>query len=91
MERLSRRSLFKAAGAAVAAAAVASGCDRPSQQATSNRLPYAFFNADEASFIEAAVARLIRADDTGPGALEADVPVYIDRQLAGASGAGAGL
>ena len=53
-------------------------------------MPYAFFNADEASFIEAG-----RAADSGrrhgPGALEADVPVYIDRQLAGAWGAGAGL
>ena len=38
--------------------------------------------------IEAAVARLIPADETGPGAVEAAVPTYIDRQLAGAWGAG---
>jgi gluconate 2-dehydrogenase gamma chain len=55
------------------------------------RASYSFLNADEAAFVEAAVARLIPADDIGPGALEADVPVYIDRQLAGAWGEGARL
>jgi gluconate 2-dehydrogenase gamma chain len=49
---------------------------------------YMFFNADEAAFIEAAVARLIPKDDQWGGALEADVPNYIDKQLAGAWGAG---
>jgi gluconate 2-dehydrogenase gamma chain len=38
--------------------------------------------------MEAAVARLIPADELGPGALEAGVANYIDRQLAGAWGAG---
>jgi gluconate 2-dehydrogenase gamma chain len=47
-----------------------------------------FFNNDEAAFIEAAVARLIPKDDQWGGALEADVPNYIDKQLAGAWGAG---
>jgi gluconate 2-dehydrogenase gamma chain len=49
---------------------------------------YLFFNAEEAAFIEAAVARLIPADADWPGALEAGVPNYIDKQLAGAWGAG---
>jgi gluconate 2-dehydrogenase gamma chain len=49
---------------------------------------YIFFNSDEAAFIEAAVARLIPADETWPGALEAGVPNYLDKQLAGAWGAG---
>src|SRR5581483_3642192 len=49
---------------------------------------YVFFNQREASFIEAAVARLIPADDAGPGAIEAGVPGYIDKQLGGAWGAG---
>jgi gluconate 2-dehydrogenase gamma chain len=52
---------------------------------------YAFFSADEARFVEAAVARLIPVDELGPGALEAGVPRFIDRQLAGAYGAGARL
>jgi gluconate 2-dehydrogenase gamma chain len=49
---------------------------------------YQFFNAPEAAFIEAAVDRLIPPDAIGPGAVEADVPGYIDKQLAGAWGAG---
>jgi gluconate 2-dehydrogenase gamma chain len=43
---------------------------------------------EEAAFIEAAVARLIPKDDEWGGALEAGVPNYIDKQLAGAWGAG---
>lgn len=49
---------------------------------------YRFFNADEASFIEAVVDLLIPADNTGPGAIEAGVAVYIDNQLAGRFGGG---
>jgi gluconate 2-dehydrogenase gamma chain len=87
MASISRRSFLKGAGAA-AAAAVAPACERGADRPAARRGPYGFFNADEASFIEAAVARLIPADVLGPGALEADVPVFIDRQLAGAWGAG---
>jgi gluconate 2-dehydrogenase gamma chain len=90
MAKISRRSFLKSAGVA-AAVIVAPGCERSPQQAASQRLQYSFFHADEAAFIEGAVARLIPTDETGPGALEADVPVYIDRQLAGAWGAGADL
>jgi gluconate 2-dehydrogenase gamma chain len=49
---------------------------------------YLFLNTEEAAFIEAAVARLIPKDDDWGGALEAGVPNYIDKQLAGAWGAG---
>lgn len=49
---------------------------------------YLFFNSEEAAFIEAAVARLIPNDDQWGGAFEAGVPNYIDKQLAGAWGAG---
>jgi gluconate 2-dehydrogenase gamma chain len=48
--------------------------------------PSGFFTAEERVFIDAAVARLIPADDLGPGAKEAGVPIFIDRQLAGAFG-----
>jgi gluconate 2-dehydrogenase gamma chain len=47
-----------------------------------------FFDGNEGRVAEAAVARLIPADDAGPGAKEADVAVFIDLQLAGAWGAG---
>lgn len=50
---------------------------------------YTFFTRAESAFIQAAVARIIPADDLGPGALEADVPYFIDQQLTGDYGAGA--
>ena len=90
MARVSRRAFLQGAGAVAAALAVP-GCDRLAPQAERRRASYAFFNADEAAFIEPAVARLIPADDLGPGALEAGVSTFIDRQLAGAWGAGAGF
>ncbi|PYY86320.1 gluconate 2-dehydrogenase subunit 3 family protein [Pseudomonas sp. TKO26] len=40
-----------------------------------------YFSAEEWAFIKAAVERLIPADEMGPGALEAGVPEYIDRQM----------
>ncbi|SQI38521.1 Gluconate 2-dehydrogenase subunit 3 precursor [Serratia plymuthica] len=40
-----------------------------------------FFTPEEWAFIKAAAARLIPADDRGPGALEAGVPEFIDRQM----------
>jgi len=49
---------------------------------------YLFLNSEEAAFIEAAVARLIPADDKWGGAVEAGVPNYIDKQSGGAWGAG---
>ena len=70
-----------AAGAVPAKAAVAT--ERTSTS-------YAFLSQREASFIESAVARLIPSDSVGPGATEAGVPNYIDKQLSGAWGAGNG-
>ena len=90
MANVSRRVFIRGAGAVAAALAIP-GCDRLTGRGGSRRASYTFFGADEAAFIEPAVARLIPADEIGPGALEADVPVYMDRQLAGAWGAGAGL
>jgi gluconate 2-dehydrogenase gamma chain len=49
---------------------------------------YVFFTAVEAAFIEAAVGRLIPNDPVGPGAVEAGVPFFLDRQLAGKFGQG---
>lgn len=45
-----------------------------------------FFEPEEWQFILAATDRLIPRDDTGPGALEAHVPVFIDKELAGSYG-----
>ena len=50
--------------------------------------PYSpvFFHATEYAFITAAVARLIPADGSGPGAVEVGVPEFIDRQMEGPFG-----
>ncbi|WP_312141831.1 gluconate 2-dehydrogenase subunit 3 family protein [Pantoea septica] len=40
-----------------------------------------WFTAEEFAFIKAAVALLIPNDERGPGALEAGVPEFIDRQM----------
>ena len=86
----SRRSFLKAAGLTAVASGTqansAAAAQSGSQDAPAPR--YAFFNQEEAAFIEAAVGRLIPADEAGPGAIEAGVPDYIDKQLAGAWGSG---
>lgn len=48
---------------------------------------FRFLSAGEARFLDAALARLIPADDLGPGAREADVTSFIDQRLAGGFGA----
>ena len=60
--------------------------DRPPKR--DERPGYIFFSPAEAAFVEAAAARLIPSDATGPGAIEAEVPRFIDRQLAGPYGEG---
>lgn len=50
------------------------------------RLPLRFFTAAEARLVTAACERIFPSDESGPGATEAGVVVYIDRQLAGPYG-----
>jgi gluconate 2-dehydrogenase gamma chain len=93
MATISRRSFFKLAGAAAATAAVdATALTTDAAASKTTQAPgattYIFFNTAEAAFIEPAVERLIPADENGPGALDAGVQFYIDKQLAGAWGAG---
>jgi gluconate 2-dehydrogenase gamma chain len=98
MSKLSRRLFVKSLGAASLAPAtllatsplLAEGAAPPAPAAASAEDPpvYLFFNADEAAFIEAACERLIPADEVGPGALDAAVPRYLDKQLGGSWGAG---
>jgi gluconate 2-dehydrogenase gamma chain len=47
------------------------------------RIPLRFFTESEALIVAAAVARIFPTDEAGPGATEAGVTVFIDRQLAG--------
>jgi gluconate 2-dehydrogenase gamma chain len=50
------------------------------------RFPLRFFTEEEALAIAAAAARIFPSDESGPGADEAGVVIYIDRQLASAYG-----
>ena len=70
-----------AAGAAENAPTAGAGAPRPYTPV--------YFHPDEWAFVQAAVARLIPSDDTGPGAIEAGVPEFIDRQMEGGFGQGA--
>src|SRR5882762_3099933 len=54
--------------------------------ARSSPQAYMFLQQPEVAFVEAAVARLIPADELGPGAKEAGVATFIDRQLFGGWG-----
>ena len=66
----------------------------PWQEGTADAPPgatgtdFVFFTPAERAFIEAAVDRLIPSDPVGPGAVEAGVPFFLDRQLAGPFGRG---
>ena len=50
------------------------------------RIPLRFFTEAEALIVAAAASRIFPSDDSGPGAKEAGVVIYIDRQLAGPYG-----
>src|SRR5271170_385323 len=100
MEKVTRRSFVTTVGAATVvpvvallppdahAAAAAATPGKKANTPEPNQTTYLFFNAAEVLFIEAACERLIPADDSGPGALGAGVPNYLDKQLGGAWGAG---
>lgn len=53
------------------------------QTEQSVRIPLRFFTQPEALIVAAAASRIFPSDETGPGAHEAGVAVFIDRQLAG--------
>jgi gluconate 2-dehydrogenase gamma chain len=91
MSRVSRRGVVTATAAVAATALLGLVPNEAAAQQPPRAIPpttYLFFNADEAAFVEAAVARLIPADDQWPGGVEAGVPNFIDKQLDGAWGAG---
>jgi len=50
------------------------------------RVPLRFFTEAEAKTIVAACERIFPTDESGPGATQANVVIYIDRQLAGPYG-----
>src|SRR5262245_38106782 len=60
---------------------------KPGAAAAALQQAYVYLTPQEVEFVEAAVARLIPADELGPGAKEAGVAYFIDQQLGGAWGA----
>jgi gluconate 2-dehydrogenase gamma chain len=56
------------------------------QKADTVRVPLRFFTEQEARMVAAACERIFPSDASGPGATEAGVAIYIDRQLAGPYG-----
>src|SRR5882672_11599190 len=88
MVEISRRTVLKAAGIVGVAALPQSRVAAAPKSADTQPVAYLFLNSEEAAFVEAAVSRLIPDEDQWPGAFKAGVPNYIDKQLAGAWGAG---
>lgn len=89
---LARRSFLRRTVAIVPVAALAlpghtqdashpAASSNSTSQAEDFHYQPAFFHPAEWAFIQAAVARLIPADASGPGALEAGVPAFIDSQM----------
>jgi gluconate 2-dehydrogenase gamma chain len=79
---------------AVASAAVSAQADTAPVGAPVAAAPgplpgYACFSQDEAAFVETIVTIMCPADELTPNGVDCGLAVYIDRQLAGAFGAGA--
>ncbi|MFT3814951.1 MAG: gluconate 2-dehydrogenase subunit 3 family protein [Acidovorax sp.] len=70
-----------AAGATVTQVACSDQQSAPAAKDPAKSYTPTFFTQDEWAFIHKAVALLIPNDDMGPGAVEAGVPEFIDRQM----------
>jgi len=86
----SRRDFFKKTLTLIPLTVIASqapglvsASPEPVKQPTNSQELYSpsFFNEPEWLFLQAACGRLIPSDETGPGALEAGVPEFIDRHM----------
>ncbi|MCP1574967.1 gluconate 2-dehydrogenase gamma chain [Herbaspirillum rubrisubalbicans] len=71
-----------AAALAVSTGSLTASAQSPSAQSNASAAYQpSFFNQDEYALLSALADTLIPADDTGPGALEAGVPEFIDAQM----------
>ena len=75
-----------AAGPATVVSNRASAAETHDHPGNAKAAKYMYFSAAEVAFVDAAVARLIPADELGPGAKEAGVTYFIDQQLFGGWG-----
>jgi gluconate 2-dehydrogenase gamma chain len=82
-----RRQLFKSLSLIPLYAVGMAGCakegDEPAERSAVPASEYkpSFFSGAEWAFLNAACERLIPRDDSGPGALDAGVPEFIDRHM----------
>jgi len=88
-----RRDLFRSAAAAGSAAVISWLGPSSAIGKTGSLLPpavtpgaFSYLSPAEIAFVDAAVSRLIPADELGPGAKEAGVTFFIDQQLSGSYG-----
>lgn len=85
-----RRRHFLTLSASTVGGALVFSLDRKvsriSAQEGTLRVPLRFFDESEAHIVTAAASRIFPSDESGPGAKEAGVVIYIDRQLAGPYG-----
>src|SRR6266849_3250289 len=89
MRRSSRRQFLTVSAATIGGTLVYSLDRTPTlfhAQVRVIKVPLRFFTEEEALTIAAAAARIFPADQSGPGANEAAVVIYIDRQLGSAYG-----
>src|SRR5712692_10989633 len=89
MRRSSRRQFLTVSAATIGGTLVYSLDRTPTlfhAQVRVIKVPLRFFTEEEALTIAAAAARIFPADESGPGANEAAVVIYIDRQLGSAYG-----
>ena len=97
-QKFDRRDILRGAVVGGAAAASATGGIAQPQNAlaqqpvaapvVSDAAGYAFFNLEEAAFIEALVDHMVPADEVSPKGTDLGINIYIDRALAGAWGKG---
>src|SRR5207237_9470973 len=81
-----RRRFLKSVGALGAATIPAAAGAQQHAHGAAKGEKYMFLSGAEVAFLDAAVARLIPADELGPGAKEAGVAYFIDQQLFGGWG-----
>jgi gluconate 2-dehydrogenase gamma chain len=85
-----RRRQFLTLSAASLGGVLVFSLDRKSSLLTAQdkrlRIPLRFFDESQALIVAAAASRIFPSDESGPGAREAGVTIYIDRQLAGPYG-----
>jgi gluconate 2-dehydrogenase gamma chain len=83
---MQRRNFLTLSAATVGGVLVCSldrNISRLTAQDKTIHIPLHFFEEKEAIIVASAVSRIFPSDDSGPGAREAGVVIYIDRQLAG--------